>query len=85
VIRQFKRLLSNETAVNLHYFCTVKPVMARPSLGPTKPPTQWVQGALPGRVKRPGREADHSPPYSPEVKNAWRYTSTPITYGVVLS
>jgi hypothetical protein len=28
-------------------------------------------------VKRPGREADHSPPSSAEVKNAWRYTSTP--------
>jgi hypothetical protein len=26
---------------------------------------------------RPGREADHSPPSSAEVKNAWRYTSTP--------
>jgi len=22
------------------------------------------------------READHSPPYSDEVKNAWNYTST---------
>jgi hypothetical protein len=28
-------------------------------------------------VKRPGREADHSPPSSVEVKNAWSYTSTP--------
>jgi hypothetical protein len=28
-------------------------------------------------VKRPGREADHSPPLSDEVKNAWSYTSTP--------
>jgi hypothetical protein len=28
-------------------------------------------------VKRPGREADHSPPYSAEVKNAWSYTLTP--------
>jgi hypothetical protein len=25
----------------------------------------------------PGREADHSPPSSAEVKNAWSYTSTP--------
>jgi hypothetical protein len=25
----------------------------------------------------PGREADYSPPSSPEVKNAWSYTSTP--------
>jgi hypothetical protein len=28
-------------------------------------------------VKQPGREADHSPPSSAEVKNAWSYTSTP--------
>jgi len=28
-------------------------------------------------VKRSGREADHSPPSSAEVKNAWSYTATP--------
>jgi hypothetical protein len=28
------------------------------------------------RVKRSGREADHSPPFSSEVKNEWSYTST---------
>jgi len=28
-------------------------------------------------VKRPGREADHSPPSSSEVKNGWNYVSTP--------
>jgi hypothetical protein len=28
-------------------------------------------------VKRPGREADHSPPSSAEVKNAWSYTFSP--------
>jgi hypothetical protein len=28
-------------------------------------------------VKRPGSEADHSPPSSAEVKKAWSYTSTP--------
>jgi hypothetical protein len=38
-------------------------------------------------VKRPGSEADHSPPSSAEVKNAWSYTSTPpiCLHGVVLS
>jgi len=35
------------------------PVSSAPSLG----------------VKPPGREADHSPPSSDEVNNAWRYTS----------
>jgi hypothetical protein len=33
--------------------------------------------SFPG-VKRPGREADHSPPSSAEVTNAWSYTSTVI-------
>jgi len=44
------------------------------------------RGLLPG-VKRPGREADHSPPYGDEFKNAWSYTSTPPIriHGVVLS
>jgi hypothetical protein len=30
--------------------------------------SQWVPGALSLGVKRPVREADHSPPSSPEVK-----------------
>jgi hypothetical protein len=51
--------------------------VSRPALGPTQPPIQWVQGALSLGVKRPVREADHSPPSSAEVKNAWSYTSTP--------
>jgi hypothetical protein len=32
----------------------------RPVLGPTKPPIQWVLGALSPGVKRQVREADHS-------------------------
>jgi hypothetical protein len=38
-------------------------------------------------VKRPGREADYSPPSSTEVNNACNYTSTPPIrlHGVVLS
>jgi hypothetical protein len=41
---------------------------------------------LPLGVKRPGREADHSPPSSAEV-NEWSYTSTPPVrlHGLVLS
>jgi hypothetical protein len=46
-----------------------------------------TMASFPGGVKRPGREADHSPPSDAEVKNAWSYTSTaPICLnGVVLS
>jgi hypothetical protein len=35
-----------------------------------------IGGSFPGG-KRPGREADHSPPASAEVKKMWIYTSTP--------
>jgi hypothetical protein len=38
---------------------------------------QWVAGTLLLGVKRPGREADHSPPSSGKVKNAWTYIFTP--------
>jgi hypothetical protein len=38
------------------------------ALGPTQPPIQWVPGALSLGIKRPGRETDHSPPFSAEVK-----------------
>jgi hypothetical protein len=34
-------------------------------------------GAISPGVKRPGREADHSPPANAEVKKMWIYTSTP--------
>jgi hypothetical protein len=34
-------------------------------------------GSFPG-VKRPGREADHWPPASAEVKKSWVYQSTPL-------
>jgi hypothetical protein len=44
--------------------------VSRLALGPTQPPVQWVPGVLsPGVKARPGRDADHSPPSSAEVKN----------------
>jgi hypothetical protein len=49
----------------------------RTVLGPTQPPIQGVPGALSLGVKLPVRETDHSPPASAEVKNEWKYTSTP--------
>jgi hypothetical protein len=60
---------------------------SKPALGPTQPHIHWVPGTLSLGVKQPGREADHLPPSSTEVKNAWNYTSTPPIrlHGVVLS
>jgi hypothetical protein len=48
-------------------------------MGPTQSPIQQVQptwGSFPRGIKRPGREADHLPPLSAEVKNAWSYNFT---------
>jgi hypothetical protein len=50
---------------------------SRPALRFTQSPIQWVRGAVFPGVKRPGREVDHSPPTSAEVKPMWIYTSTP--------
>jgi hypothetical protein len=47
-------------------------ISSRPALGSTQPPIKWVPG-----LKRQGREADHSPPTSAEVKKMWIYTSIP--------
>jgi hypothetical protein len=41
---------------------------SRTALVFTQPPIQWVQGAFSVGVERPGREANHSPPSSAEVK-----------------
>jgi hypothetical protein len=52
---------------------------SRPALGPTQPPIQWVRGALSPMVKRPGREADQSPPSTAEVKNGGAISPLPHT------
>jgi hypothetical protein len=56
----------------LTYFITA----FRLAMGSTQPPIQWVLGALSLRVKRLGREADHSH-LVPTSRNEWSYTSTP--------
>ena len=47
---------------------------------PTRPPLSGNQRSFPG-IQRPGREVNHSPSPSAEVKNEWSYTSTtPICF-----
>jgi hypothetical protein len=65
----------------------VRFLASRTVLVSTQPAIQWVLGALSLGVKRPGREADHSPPSSAEVKE-WveLYLHFPIRLrGMVLS
>jgi hypothetical protein len=49
---------------------------SRPVLGPFRHPVRWVSGIVFLAVKRPVREAEHSPLSDIEVKNAWSYAST---------
>jgi hypothetical protein len=58
---------------------------SRPALGPTQPNIQGIPGSLSLGLKRPRREADHSPPSS--AKLVCSYTSTPPIrlHGVVFS
>jgi hypothetical protein len=51
--------------------------LSRPALGSTKPPIQWVPVTLSPGVKQSGREGDHLPPASAEVKKMWIYICTP--------
>jgi hypothetical protein len=50
---------------------------SRPALGSNQPPIQQVPGDLSPWLKLPGREADHSPPASAEVKKMCICTFTP--------
>ena len=49
-----------------------------PTLGPTHP-IEWSSRFFP-EVKRSGREVNHSPLSSAEVKNEWSCTSAPTVY-----
>jgi hypothetical protein len=53
---------------------------SRTALGPTQPPILWVPVTLSLGVKRPDREADHSPPSSSGVKECVElYVHSPRT------
>jgi hypothetical protein len=62
---------------------------SRSALGPTQPPIQWVVEPLSAGIKRPGREADHSPQSSAEIEE-WvelylHFPFTPSWRGAQLS
>jgi hypothetical protein len=59
----------------------------RRAVSPTQHLTKWVPGALSPGVKRQGRDADHSPPTSAQVKKMWIYTPAPPIrlHGVMLN
>jgi len=65
-----------------HYCCTFFPAIRLckqcrdPLWGPPSCLHKWLRGSL-ASVKRPGREAYHSPPSGVEVKNEWSCNSTP--------
>jgi hypothetical protein len=44
-------------------------IESRSALGPTEPHIQQTPGAVSSGIKWAGRESDHSPPSSPEIKN----------------
>jgi hypothetical protein len=52
-------------------------IVSRSFLWTNKLPIEWMQGAVSSVVKLPGREAEHSPPTSTEVKKMWICTSIP--------
>jgi hypothetical protein len=47
------------------------------AVGPIQPPIQSEQRYISSGLKRPVRDAGHSPATSAEVKKTWVYTSTP--------
>jgi hypothetical protein len=59
--------------------------VSRPALESTHSPIQWVPVALFPGVKRPGREADHSAPFSAECVELYLPSpSTPPWHGAQL-
>jgi hypothetical protein len=67
-------------------YIILSPTTSRSALGPTKPPIKWVPRAFPPRVKWQGREADHPPPSSAQIKNGGTILHSPIClHGIVIN
>ena len=50
-----------------------------PAMAPTLLHIQRLKDVLSSGAQRPVREANHSPPLNTDLKNSWRYASTPHT------
>ena len=50
----------------------------RPTLGSEQPLLHWIPRTVPTRIKRPVREADHSPSSNTVNMNVWSLTTTPL-------
>jgi len=73
-------MISGSSPVRLRVGIFLFTTTPRTALGPTQPPIQWIPGALSLRVKRQGREVDHSPTSSAEVKECVElYLQSPNT------
>jgi hypothetical protein len=56
----------------------IHPKACRLDLSTTQPPLQWIPGTLSPGIKGPGREADHSPASSAEIKNDEAIPALPL-------
>lgn len=45
------------------------------AVGSNQPTIEWVPASFSRKMKQPCREADHSPPMTDKIKNAYSYTS----------
>jgi hypothetical protein len=59
------------------------PITSRSALVRTQPPMQWVPGAVSLGLKRPGLEADHSPPCNAEDENGGAIPSLSHTFSFI--
>lgn len=62
------------------FLSSAEPILV---LGPSQPPIQWVPRAL-FKIKRPGREANHTHPTSAEAKNSRATQSHPQCVLIIL-
>jgi len=85
IVVYFKLMSGFESRQGLGIF--LFDIVSRLALRPTQPPIQWIPRAHSMGEKRPGREADHSPPSRAEVKECVElYVHSPIhLHCVVLS